>query len=125
MAIVDIELVVQEGKDPYLGQEQIQSIADTLGRIFETKPNRTWVKIRYLPGGQYAQNEAPDAVAALPAFITVLKNRPPAPDQMAGQMSAIARELAPIIGRPAASIHVLYEASARGRLGIGGVLDGG
>lgn len=124
MAIVDIELVVQEGKDSYLSQEQTGLIANTLGRIFETRPNRTWVRIRYLPDTQYAENEAPGGPAVLPTFITILKNRPPDATQIAGQMREIARQLAPILNRPAGSIHILYEASALGRLGIGGVLGG-
>jgi len=125
MAIIDVELVIREGKDSYLGQEQTRSIANTLGRIFGTKPNRTWVRIRYLPSGQYAENEAPEGPAVLPTFITILKNRPPEPAHIAGQMLEIAQGLSPIIGRPAESIHILYEATALGRLGIGGVLDGG
>lgn len=125
MAIVDIEVVIGEGDDACLKPEQTRSIADALGRVFETGPNRTWVKIRYLPSQQYAHNEAPQGVVALPVFVSILKNRPPAPDQMSGQVAAIARELAPIVGRPTTSIHVLYEASARGRLGIGGVLNDG
>lgn len=122
MAIVDIELVIQEGRDSYLSQEQTRSIANTLGRIFETKPNRTWVRIRYLPSEQYAENEAPEGPAVLPTFITILKNRPPEPGLMASQMLAIAQGLSPIINRPAGSIHILYEASALGRLGVGGIL---
>jgi len=125
VAIVDIEVVVGEGEGAYLKPEHIQSVADALGRVFETGPNRTWVKIRYLPSAQYAHNETPQSQVALPVFVSVLKNRPPAPDQMPGQVAAIAQSLAQLIGRPTTSIHVLYEASAHGRLGVGGVLNDG
>jgi phenylpyruvate tautomerase PptA (4-oxalocrotonate tautomerase family) len=123
MAVVEIELVVAHSMEGELSGNQTSAVANTLAEIFGTGPNRTWVRFRYLPSNHYAQNGTYDESRELPVFIRILKNRPPQKEEMAEQMIAIARRLAPIIGRPAEFIHILYEPTARGRFGVGGVLS--
>jgi phenylpyruvate tautomerase PptA (4-oxalocrotonate tautomerase family) len=120
MPIVDLELVFDSRNDGALSREQITGLADALGRIFDSRPAGTWLRVRYLASFQYAENnqERP----AYPVFVTVLKAQLPNQAALEIEMRRVAAAVASAVGRPEENVHVLYEPRAAGRIGFGGNL---
>lgn len=120
MPIVDVELVTKaDAQDPVSG-EQVRRLADALGEIFGSAPTGTWVRLRFLPEHCYAENLQQDA--EYPVFVSVLKANLQDEDQLAEEAGRITRAVAAAIGRPEASVHVLYQPKAAGRIAFGGNL---
>jgi phenylpyruvate tautomerase PptA (4-oxalocrotonate tautomerase family) len=120
MPIVDIHYVCSKGapSDP----PSAQQLADTLGRVFDSPPGRTWVRLHLLPREHYAENDVTLDDAALPVFVIVLLARRPTADVFAVQTRAITQSVAGCFGRRAERIHVEYASPASGRLAFGGRL---
>jgi phenylpyruvate tautomerase PptA (4-oxalocrotonate tautomerase family) len=119
MPIVDIELVMRATAGA--GHPPARAIADVLGRVFGTGPGRTWVRVRELAAGGYAENEAPVPVEP-PVFVTVLKAHPPAGPDLRAEVLAVTAAVAEWAERDPGCVHVRYEAGAAGRQAFGGRL---
>ena len=120
MPIVTVE-VVASAKEA-MAQDLAQSLADAIGRALKSPPGQTWVRVRSVGRDQYAENEAPLDVAQLPVFVTVLKRQSPQRAELEGEVTALTRAVAQVIGRPVACVHIEYAPAAAGRLSFGGVL---
>ncbi len=119
MPILEVELV--RAPDEVVAPELAATLADAAGRVFETGPGRTWVRLRTLEAQHYAEN---GGTGARPVFVSVLLA-----DALPRETRALkARELADVVGaacnRAADRVHVLFEPSARGRIAFGGELLG-
>ena len=120
MPIVDVELVV--GGSSVVAPGLAQSLADAVGRTFQSPPGQTWVRLHVLGRDHYAENESSLEPTELPIFVKVLKRAVPEGAKLAGEITQLAGAIAEITGRPVSCVHVEYAPAARGRLGFGGQL---
>ena len=120
MPIVDIERVLADDGAPAPGLAQ--SLADALGRALGSAPGRTWVRLRWLPAADYAENDTPVDVGALPVFVTVLHAHPPEGTQLAAQVAALTAAVAAVLACDAARVHVQMAPAGAGRQAFGGRL---
>jgi phenylpyruvate tautomerase PptA (4-oxalocrotonate tautomerase family) len=115
MPIIDVELVGRP-----LDASLTQALADALGEAFRAKPAKVWVRVRTLPAERYAENDEPRAPK--PVFVTILTSHPPAGEELQRRINHVTDAVARITGRDAAHVHVIFDASAKGRVAFGGVL---
>ncbi|EHR70805.1 hypothetical protein BurJ1DRAFT_1959 [Burkholderiales bacterium JOSHI_001] len=120
MPIVDVQLVVPDALPPPLGTAQ--AIADTLGKVFNTPPGRTWVRISTLAAAHYAENESGATQQELPVFVTLLLANLPEGEAMATQATQVAHAVASVLRRDTSLVHVEYAPPGKGRIAFGGVL---
>ena len=120
MPIVTVEVVADP--DRVLEHSLTQSLADAVGRVLQSPPGQTWIRLRSLRRDEYAENEASVESADLPVFVTVLERQPPAGAMLQAEVTALTHAIAHIIGRPAAYVHVEYAPAAVGRVSFGGKL---
>jgi phenylpyruvate tautomerase PptA (4-oxalocrotonate tautomerase family) len=120
MPIVSLDLVWFADSPPESGLAQ--SIADGVGRVLQSPPGRTWVRLRLLRRDEYAESEAAVDAAELPVFVTVLERQPPAAAELEAEVAALTHAIAQIVGRPAACVHIEYAPAASGRIAFGGKL---
>ncbi|NNE07404.1 MAG: hypothetical protein HKN20_02455 [Gemmatimonadetes bacterium] len=118
MPIIEVEIVVDSSETEIA--IPVQKLADALGGVLETKPGGTWVKVRTLAAGDYAENGASDPPR--PVFVRVLKAGAGSADDRRREAPLLARAVADIVDRPAENVHILYEPPARGRIAFGGEL---
>ena len=120
MPILEIEAVLHD-------HETIESnwaveIANAVGRIFDTPPGHTWVRVRGLPRSQYAENGVGDSPQLCPVFVSVLKAQLPEVEDLRAEVEKLTVTIARITGRPAENVHVLYLPPGAGRISFGGKL---
>lgn len=118
MPIVDVELVWAKAK-PAL-PDLAQSLADALGEVFGSAPGLTWVKLRYLPASDYAENGVRCQAEDLPVFVTVLLAHLPA--DMQTQVQALGLAVAGVLQCSPERVHLQYAPAAAGRQAFGGNL---
>ena len=120
MPIVDVELVCQT--DAEFSAISARAIADALGRAVGSEAGHTWVRLRFLGGQAYAENEVAVDAADLPVFVTVLQAKLPAIPELAAEVKAITAAVAACVGRSPERVHVQYAPAAAGRQAFGGRL---
>lgn len=119
MPIIDVEITYR-GTLPD-DSSMAQRLADAAGEVLGTVPGRTWVKVRYLPGQNYAENGGtPDDMA--PIFVSVLLGRGSELTDRSKSALALAVAIARVVDRSADSVHILFEPDAIGRIAFGGKL---
>lgn len=116
MPIVDIEWVPADDEPPELAR----AIADAAGRVFGSGPGATWVRLRPLAAGAYAENET--AAAPRAVFVRVLARRASIGDR-SRCASALAAAVAACLACPVEHVHVIFEPAADGRVFFGGAPD--
>jgi phenylpyruvate tautomerase PptA (4-oxalocrotonate tautomerase family) len=119
MPIVTVEVVAGATA---MAPDVAQSLADAIGRALKSPPGQTWVRVAALARDRYAENEAALDVAQLPVFVTILKEQIPPPAELGGEVTALSKAVAQVIGRPVACVHIEYAPAAAGRLAFGGIL---
>jgi len=120
MPILEIEIVLQPGE--ILVSDLAQIIADRTAQVFGSAPGNTWVRLRFLPSGQYAENSEVPSPGVYPVFVTVLKAVLPEPNAIQQELSQLVRALAEVCSRPEENVHILYLPPAAGRMSFGGRL---
>ena len=120
MPILDVEAVLS-------GDETVDSnwaleIANAVGRIFDTPPGHTWVRVRGLPRSQYTENSARNTQELGPVFVSVLKAQLPRVEDLRVEVEKLTVTIARITGRPEENVHVLYLPPGEGRISFGGKL---
>ena len=117
MPIVDVELV----GETLVTAATTQRLADAVGEALASRPGGTWVRVRMLERGQYAENGGmPEGVQ--PVFVTVLERKRPTGQDLADRVSRVTAAVAGVMGRDPENVHVLFEDDAAGRLAFGGRL---
>jgi len=117
MPIIDVEIVGVMSSNP----EVAQHLADALGDALGSHPRGTWVRVRHLDGGAYAENAGAEAGVA-PIFVSVQQADVPegsALDTLARQLCVA---VADVCQRPPEQVHVVFEPALRGRIAFGGHL---
>jgi len=115
--VVDVELV----GDTSVTAQLTQRLADEIGQALDSRPGGTWVRVRLLDQAHYAENGGMDD-SVRPVFVTVLERQRPEGEDLARRVGRVTTAVAEATGRPAENVHVLFEASAAGRLAFGGRL---
>ena len=120
MPILEIEMVLIDGETfpPGLAAH----LADKLGSVFASPPGGTWVRLRFLPRTQYAENRGGPPEGVNPVFVSVLKAALPPLRERQAEARRIAETIAELSGRPKENVHVLYLPSAEDRIAFGGEL---
>ena len=120
MPIVHVELVTEPHATLRVGLAQ--SLANAVGRTFNSPPGQTWVRLRLLAREHYAENESLLDSTDLPVFVTVLKRALPERAALTVEIAALTSSIAKATGRNPASVHIEYAPAAAGRLSFGGKL---
>ena len=120
MPILDVE-VVTTGEDA-LDETLAAKIADAAGEVFESVAGRTWVRLRGLPRGLYAENGGGPSDGTLPVFVEVLLADPPRAEELRSQIHRLTLAIAKVCERTPENGHLFYRESARGRVAFGGKL---
>lgn len=97
-------------------------IADAAGIALESRPGGTWVRVRFVPEADYAENDGGPEAGVWPVFLSVLLADPPTGAARAAQVRLLTAAIAGACARPPENVHVLYEPPARGRIAFGGKL---
>ena len=118
MPIMQVEIV---GKSPSGPGNPAGRIADAAAKVFRTAPGGTWVRLRFIPLKDYAENGAPPGDIR-PVFVRVLKAKAAAPEELRKEAKALAEAVGKACGRPAGNVHIIYDPPAAGRIAFGGVL---
>lgn len=118
MPIVDIEIVADRKLAPGLATR----LAYALAPIFGGPANGTWVKVRHLEVGDYAEGDGGPSGEVRPVFVTILKADPPAGDELAEEVGKVVEAVAAACEHPVENVHVIYESAGRGRVAFGGNL---
>jgi len=120
MPILEVEIVDQPAAPSIAGAAQ--RLADAAATALGTGPGRTWVRLRRLGRGEYAENGGPLPAELAPVFVHVLEAAPPSGDELADRVAGLTRAIAEALERDASQVHVLYEPPAAGRIAFGGEL---
>lgn len=119
MPILDVEVVTRHGES--LSPTLAADLADALGEVFGAEPGRVWVRLRDLPAGRYAENEAGED-RPFPVFVTVHEGDPPTGVSLEERVAHVAECVARLADRPLGNVHVVMEPALRGRVAFGGKL---
>ena len=110
MPLLVVEVVELGQPSPDLVGQLARACAETL----ESRPGRTWVKLRGLERWQYAEN----GPCTRPVFVSLTMAAPPS--RPAALLAKLAQTVAECLDRPVDSVHVVLEPAARGRVAFGG-----
>ncbi len=116
MPILDIEIVGSVANTDQLAQR----LAKASGKALRSRPEGTWVKLRYLDPSCYAENES--SVDVSPVFVNLLEATAPEGEELESQLRSLTLAIATVLERPSEHIHIVFEAPASGRISFGGTL---
>lgn len=118
MPLLDIEIITHPGErlSPTLAIE----LANRAGEVFDAPAGTTWVKLRAIAPEHYAESGAAASERPFPVFVSVLKAKTPAPDEMRAEVARLTAAIAQVCARPAENVHVLYLPEGGGRIAFGG-----
>ena len=120
MPILDVELI---GPVPERIRAGLASrIADAAGKALESRPQGTWVKLRFIEASDYAENDGGPPAGAEPVIVSVLEAAPLSGDALAERAVHLTTVIADACGRSAESVHLIFEPAAAGRIAFGGTL---
>lgn len=120
MPILDITLVQAPG-EPVPANLALR-LADAAGDLLHAAPGTVWLTLHLLPATQYAENRVLPSACPHPAIVRVLMAASPDDAARATLAAALAQAMAPLLARPPAQVHVLFEPPAAGRMAFGGQL---
>ncbi len=120
MPILDVEVVGSIAAEVRNGLAR--RLADVAGEVLHSRPQGTWVKVRYLDAADYAENAGGPPEGVLPVFVRVLKGTVSGGEALAQEIDALAEAVADLCGRPKENVHIVYEPPAVGRIAFGGRL---
>ena len=118
MPILDVELVVPSRSE--LPRGLAQQIANEVGRVLNTPPGNTWVRLRVLDGSHYAENGEEIEPGDLPVFVEVLKHTPASGAALDKEVSGLTAAIAKVVGRSSDRVHLEYAPALAGRQAFGG-----
>lgn len=99
-----------------------QRLADAAGAAFSSRPQGTWVRLRFTAAEDYAENDATGDPGVSPVFVNVRKSSNPEGEALRQEAIALTKAVADACRRPPENIHICYEAAATGRQAFGGKL---
>ena len=120
MPIVDVEVVAGAGDT--FAEGLAESLADAVGKALHSAPGQTWIRLRFLAHGHYAENGARPDPGYLPVFVVVLKRTIPLPPDLEDEIALLTTAVAEVVGRSGTSVHVEYAPAGTGRIAFGGAI---
>ena len=121
MPLIDLEIVCASREA--FQRHSAQRLADEIGRALGSAPGRTWLRQRWLPQLDYAENDAPAPMAFGPVFVVLGLAHPPDDDAVrAEQVRAVTAAIAQVLAIEPDFVHVRYEPALAGRQAFGGRL---
>ena len=120
MPIIDIEIVgsLSAKSSPGLASR----LADGIGDALSSRPQGTWVKLHRISESDYAENQCEAGEGVLPVFVSILQRAVPTGEVLVEQTKQVVESVATICDRSVENVHVVYQASAVGRVAFGGIL---
>ena len=119
MPILQVEIV---GK-PAAGSGKLAGrIADAAAKVLKAPPGRVWVRLNYLPRGNYAECGGPLPAGIKPVFVNLLKASLGPQRALLTEARAMAKAIAKACARPVENVHIFYDPPAMGRAAFGGEL---
>ena len=100
-------------------------IANVAGAVFGSAPGQTWVRLRWLGGGDYAENGGGPPPDVHPVFVSVIEAHPPEGGERERRAASLTIAITEACDRPADNVHVIYEPPGAGRVAFGGRLVDG
>jgi phenylpyruvate tautomerase PptA (4-oxalocrotonate tautomerase family) len=122
MPVLEVEIVGDV--DPARREGLASRIADAAGRALDSRPQGTWVRLRWLAPEDYAENAGGPEPGTAPVFVNVMKAQLPEGAEREAEVRALTQAVAAACGRPAQHVHVLYDPPGAGRVAFGGKLVG-
>ena len=120
MPLLDIDIVFRANES--LKGDTVQRLADAAGKVFDTPPGKTWVKINPVPRNFWALNSSKLDSHSGPVVVSILKRTVPSPDKIEEEILQITKVFAGILERSDEDVYVKYEDDAIGRVAFGGRL---
>ncbi len=120
MPIVDVTIMV--GRDEEVAAGLAQTLADAIGRVLNSPPGETWVRLHLLGQDRYAENNSTLGSTDLPIFAVLLTRKLPDQTQFVDAIAKLTHAISDATGRPSDRVHVEYAPSAIGRVAFGGTL---
>ena len=118
MPQLEIDIVFRPNET--LKGDTVQRLADAAGKVFDTPPGKTWVRINPVPRHYWAQNKTVLDSYVGPVVVSVLKRVMPQEEFIEVEARNLTRAIAGILDRPDEDVHIMYEADAVGRVVYGG-----
>jgi phenylpyruvate tautomerase PptA (4-oxalocrotonate tautomerase family) len=115
MPILNVEVV---GDPSAYAADLATRLANATARVFQSRPQGTWIKVYFLPEAQYAENEGD----AKPVLVSITQGTLPAGEELRRQLADLTQTIADVTGHAAENVHVILEPEARGRIAFGGQL---
>ncbi len=120
MPILDVEIV---GDLPEPAQNGLaRRLADAAGEVLRSRPQGTWVKVRFLEEHAYAENAGGPDAGVSPVFVRVLKRGLTSGEALKSEIEALTKAIAAACGRATENVHIIYEPPGAGRVAFGGQL---
>ncbi|MEM7247401.1 MAG: hypothetical protein AAF533_18825 [Acidobacteriota bacterium] len=120
MPILDIEIEAE--RDDEIAPDLAERLASVAGRVLETPPGRTWVRVHRLSRCRHAENDEELPVDARPTFVRLLLARWPDEARRSELATRLTAEVAAACDRPADNLTLIFEPPAAGRIAFGGRL---
>lgn len=118
MPILQVQIVGKPAGSGNLAKR----IADAAAKVLKAPPGRVWVRLSYLPCGNYAECGGPLPVGIKPVFVNLLKADLGPQRALLMESRAMAKAIAKACARPVVNVHLFYDPPARGRAAFGGEL---
>lgn len=118
MPILTID-AVEDPKQP-LPAKLARSIADAAGQVLGSPEARTWVCLRRIPAGDYAENGIEHAPA--PLLVELRLREPPVAQERERLVLELTQAIARASQRPAETVHLHVQPAAKGQQAFGGRL---
>lgn len=118
MPILDVEIV--GSVPPAVRQGLARRLADAVGDIFASRPQGTWVKLRFIESDAYAENAGGPAQGTQPVIVSVLQAERSEGAELADLAARLTEAIASTCSRPAENVHIIFEPAAAGRIAFGG-----
>jgi len=119
MPILDVEIVLKPGET--LSHDLAPELANRAGELFGAAPGTTWVKVRAIAAGHYAENGGPPE-GVYPVFVSVLKAKLPVAAELEAEVASLTAAVAQACARPPENVHIIYLPEGSGRVAFGGKL---
>ena len=98
-----------------------QRLVDAAGQVFESAPQQTWLKLRFMDAQDYAENAGP-APMPLPVFVRVMLRSSIELEERRRLARDLAHAFAELCARPVTRVHILFDDPGQGRVAFGGKL---
>ncbi len=126
MPVLEVELIGEVASETRRGLAA--RIAESVAAVLKAEPQSVWVRLRFTPSTDYAENSVPapgvsvaqDALSAQPIFVKVVQRAWPSKDAMKREARGLAAAIGDACHRQTEDVHIIYEPPGAGRVAFGG-----